>query len=65
MLNVGALKYTILPITFCKASYTQKEDKKDCKNYREITLLNVVYKIFINCILLRIIETAESVIGNS
>jgi len=41
----------------------KKGDRKDCNNYLGIALLNVAYKIFTNCILSRIKETAESVIG--
>jgi len=36
----------------------------DCNNYLGIALLNVEYKIFTNCILSRIKETAENTIGN-
>jgi len=40
----------------------KKGDTKDCNNL--IALLNVTYKIFTNCILSRIKETAENVIGD-
>jgi len=40
----------------------KKGDTKDCNNYRGIALLNVTYKIFTNCILSRIKETAENAI---
>jgi len=42
----------------------EKGDRKDCNNYRGIAFLNVAYKIFTNCILSRIKETAENTIGD-
>jgi len=42
----------------------KKGSKQDCDNYRGIALLNVAYKIFSNCILSRIKEKSEQVIGN-
>jgi len=42
----------------------KKGDIKDCNNYRGIAQLNVTYKIFTNCILSRIKETAENAIGD-
>lgn len=42
----------------------KKGDRKDCNNYRRRALLNVANKIFTNCILSRIKEAAENVIGD-
>lgn len=42
----------------------KKKDKQDCNNYRGISLLNVVYKKFSNCVLDRIKEKADQIIGH-
>jgi len=42
----------------------KKGDKQDCNNYRGKSLLNVVYKIFSNCILDRIKEKDDQIIGH-
>ncbi|KAL4154026.1 hypothetical protein QTP88_001859 [Uroleucon formosanum] len=42
----------------------KKGDKQDCNNYRGISLLNVAYKIFSNCVLDRIKEKADQIIGH-
>jgi sorting nexin-29 len=42
----------------------KKGDKQDYNNYRGIFLLNVAYKIFSNCVLDRIKEKANQIIGH-
>ena len=40
----------------------KKGDKQECKNYRAITLLNIVYKILSNIIMERINQYAENIL---
>lgn len=42
----------------------KKGDKRDCENYKKIALLNMAYKIFSNCILIRIKGKTDQTIGN-
>jgi len=42
----------------------QKDDKKECNNYRNIVLVNVTYKILSYCILNRIKLLAKNIIGD-
>lgn len=42
----------------------KKGDKRDCKNYRGISLLNVIYKIFSNALYKRMEPIAEEIIGD-
>jgi hypothetical protein len=41
----------------------KKGDKMKCENYREITLLNVAYKVLSNIILERLREYSEEILG--
>ena len=42
----------------------KKGDKRDCKNYRGISLLNVIYKIFSNALYKRMEPVAEKILGD-
>ena len=45
------------------SSVYKKGDKRDCANYRGITLLNIAYKVFSNILLSRLSAYAEEIIG--
>jgi len=45
-------------------SIYKKDDKKDCSNYREISLLPTRYKILSNILLSRLTPHAEEIIGD-
>ncbi|VVC39091.1 Reverse transcriptase domain [Cinara cedri] len=57
-------KTAIICVIFKKIAIHKKGDTQDCNNYRSISLLNVTYKILSNCILSRIKDRAEEIIGN-
>jgi hypothetical protein len=42
----------------------KKGSRQDCNNYRGIALLNVTYKIFSNCVLSKLKEKSEEIIGD-
>lgn len=42
----------------------KKGDRQDCNNYRVISMLNVAYKIFSNCVSDRVEEKSDQLIGH-
>jgi hypothetical protein len=45
-------------------SIHKKGNKEDCNNYRGIVLLNVIYKVLLNCILSKLKGKAEEILAN-
>jgi len=42
----------------------KKGDKQDFNNYRGISMFNVAYKVFSNCVIDRIKEKAHQILGD-